>query len=225
MGRSSTDRRNPAGRPRHTGGHQSRRVVRDHRPSLRRADQPVLGAPLRRGRCPRADHPRGRRAAAGVGDRDDQPGRAADAGDRYPDADRIPGRLEDSRKEDRTLSPRDRRVRRRDDVPRAVARARPRRSPRDQAGLPERHRPRRAAVRAAQSQRAQRPLLLRRHAAGVQRARPGDQCAPIAPPPPRGFFISSTNGSRSRKITPSKRKIVTNATIDACCWTFPNSDA
>ena len=41
----------------------------------------------------------------------------------------------------------------------------------------------------------------------------------------RGFFISSTSGSSSRKITPSSRKSVTNDTIVACRCTIPNSAA
>jgi hypothetical protein len=235
MGPSSTDRRPGAGAARHPGRDQSRRHVRADGPSLRRADQQILGSLVRRGHRPRARDARGRCPAAPVGDRDDEPGREAESRHRRPESGGVPGGLDDPREEDRAVSSRDRGVRGGDDVPRPVAGPRAGGAwlgeapgywrPRDRAGLSGRNRARRPAVRTPEPERAQRSFHVRGHAARVRGARPGDQCAPIAPPPPRGFFISSTSGSSRRKITPSNRKIVTNATIAACCWTFPNSEA
>ena len=126
--------------------------------------------------------------------------------------------------------PGDRRVRRRDDVPRALAGlgARARR-PVIKPGFQN------ATVHGARLFVLPNPSGRNAHfsyddmLAGVPRARPRDQVRrggrrrPTAAP--RGFFISSTSGSSSRKITPSIRKIDTNDTIDACCWTVANSDA
>ena len=201
------------------------RHVGDDRASLRGADQPVLGPPLRSRHRPEPitheDDVRLPEWGIGMTNLVARPSPGIDDSE----SGGVSGRLEDPREEDRALSSGDRGVRRRDDVPRAVAGPRPHRGPCDQAGVPERDRPRRAAVRAAESRAGATPTSPTTTCCGVPRARRGDQCAPAVGPRPRGFFISSTSGSSSRKITPSSRKIDTNATIVACCATEPNSAA
>ena len=175
--RSATDRSDPARRARAARRHQPRRPVGRDRASFRRAVQPLLEAALRVGAGPRADHARGRCAAAGVGARHHQPGRAAEPGHRRPavrpNTSRA-GRF--SRSKIERFRPADRRVRRRDAVSRASRKCSGDAAGRAaiEPGFQQRHRPRRADLRAAESERPQRATsATRRCCAAFKRARAG----------------------------------------------------
>jgi len=121
MGSSAADRHDPARGARDPGRDQPRRHVRAHGASFRRTDQPVLGPAVRRRHRSPADHAWGRRPAAGVGHRDDEPGRAAKSGHRRSESRGIPRGLGDPRKKDRSFPAGDRRLRRGHDVSGALA--------------------------------------------------------------------------------------------------------
>ena len=173
-------------------GHQSRRAVGGHRASLRGVLEPVLEAARRVAAGPRANHLSGRSATARVGARHHEPHRAAHARDRRSASGRV-------RRQAGTYwserSPGSGRQSWRWSASRCTARSCPqlpahrlrqvgsaRRPNASVLGLRPGTDSRRPRVRAAEPERPQRELQLRRDARGVPSAR----CTPSAITPRHG---------------------------------------
>ncbi len=160
-----------------------------------------------------------------MGTRRDERGGAPQSRNRRSPAGGIHRGLARSRNEDRSLSAGDRRLRWRHDLPVAAEGPGCEGKHSDRAGVSARDHPRRADLRVAEPERAERELHVRRNARRVFRAAARHQWAATGPRPPRGRRINRINGSITRKIAPSRRNSTTKDTIDACCCTIPKSAA
>src|SRR3954451_11540936 len=154
-----------------------------------------------------------------------QPRRAAEPRNRRPSAGGVRRGVAHSGEENRSLPAGNRRLRRGDDLSLVVASAWREGGHSDRARLSACDGTRCGNLRAAEPEREERELLVRRNAGCVRRAAAGDQCAAAGPAPARGRRIIRISGTSTRKIPPSRRNSSTNETIDACCCTIPKSAA
>jgi hypothetical protein len=169
MAEAQTDGSYPAGGACPARRHQSRRSIRADRAPLCRTVEPLLEAPLRIRSRIGTHRVRRRWAAAGVGSWRDERDRAAEPRHRRTAARRVPRGLARAGGEDRSVSPRDRRVRWRDALSDAVEDPGRRPCARHRTWISARDGARRPHLRPAQPERTQRELYLRGDAGRVPR--------------------------------------------------------